>query len=386
MRSLCLKAMLALAAGYSSSCDGDGSSGVDANPQIVATVVRGGCTPGFVARPGYASIVEIPALGGNQVVVEDINDDGVAVGAAATPDGYLHAIRHTDAGGVQDLGALGGFGARGIATAIAADGAIGGHADRGDGTGVFFGHRYSAIAGRTELCPGSCSVWDLNARGQVVGLLPGRDPTSWQAFLFSPRDGMRGLGTLGGARSSATAIDEAGVVVGSAQLATSGAEDVGHAFIYDSRQPGARMRDLNAVVDARGWVLQTANDVNASFVVGFGRRGGVTRAYRIDLSTRQLRDLGTLPGGGDSFAWAVDRHGDVVGWVNDELGHKSAFVFAAGLGGMRRLADLVDPALGWELAEARGMNAQGMIVGSGYRNGTPRGFKLALPVCAVPEK
>ena len=48
---------------------------------------------------------------------------------------------------------------------------------------------------------------------------------------------------------------------------------------------------------------------------------------------------------------------------------------------MRRLADFVDPALGWELAEAKAINARGMIVGSGTRNGEPRGFKLALPIC-----
>ena len=104
-------------------------------------------------------------------------------------------------GGVQDLGELAGFGAQSYASAIASDGAIGGHADRADGTSVFFGHRYTAKGGRTEICPGSCSVWDLNGRGQVVGLIPGRDPTSWQAFLYTPEAGLRTLGTLGGARS-----------------------------------------------------------------------------------------------------------------------------------------------------------------------------------------
>ena len=155
--------------------------------------------------------------------------------AADTPDGNVHAIRHTDVGGVQDLGALGGFGARSLATAIASDGAIGGQADRADGTAVFFGHRFTAASGRTEICPTSCAVWDLNARGQVVGLLPGRDPTVWQAFVHSPGGGLRAIGTLGGQRSSASAISEAGVVVGNAQLATSPPTDIGHAFIYDSR-------------------------------------------------------------------------------------------------------------------------------------------------------
>ena len=205
--------------------------------------------------------------------IEDINDDGVAVGGETTADGNMHAIRYTDLGGVQDLSGLPGFGAQSYASAIAPDGAIGGHADRADGTSVFFGHRYTAKGGRSEICTGSCSVWDLNGRGQVVGLLPGRDPTTWQAFFYTPEAGLRTLGTLGGARSSASGISEAGVVVGNAQLAGAAKEDLGHAFIYDSRDANARLRDLNAVVDASGWILQAANDVNESFIVGYGLRG-----------------------------------------------------------------------------------------------------------------
>jgi hypothetical protein len=50
---------------------------------------------------------------------------------------------------------------------------------------------------------------------------------------------------------------------------------------------------------------------------------------------------------------------------------------------MRRLSALVDPALGWQLVQANALNAHGMIVGWGYHNGAPRGFKLALPVCVA---
>ncbi len=96
-----------------------------------------------------------------------------------------------------------------------------------------------------------------------------------------------------------------------------------------------------------------------------------------------MQDLGTIPEGGDSFAWGVDAYGDVVGWAEDATDHNNAFVYAAGLGGMRRLGDLVDPALGWQLVQANAVNAHGMIVGWGYHNGAPRGFKLALPVCVA---
>jgi probable HAF family extracellular repeat protein len=369
------------------ACVDDHAPGSDngsaAPTQVVARELRGCGTLGLLPGDGRAQIVEIPSLGGKQVFIEDINDDGVAVGGETTADGNMHAIRYTDAGGVQDLGALSGFGKHSYASAIASDGAIAGHADRADGTSVFFGHRYTATGGRREICTSSCSVWDLNGRGQAVGLIPGRDPTVWQAFFFTPEGGLRTLGTLGGARSSASGISESGVVVGNAQLEGALKGDLGHAFIYDSRDANARLRDLNAVVDAQGWILQSANDVNESFIVGYGLRGSGRRAFRIDLASGKVRDLGTIPGGGNSIGWGVDVYGDVVGWAEDATDHNNAFVYSAGLGGMRRLGDLIDPALGWQLVQANAVNAHGMIVGWGYHNGAPRGFKLALPVCVA---
>jgi len=388
MRPLTYTTTLAFAAASvaGGSCVDDRTAGGDrgAPPtQIIARELQGCGTLGFVPGDGQAQIAEIPSLGGKQVFIEDINDDGVAVGGETTADGNMHAIRYTDAGGVQDLGATAGFGVQSYASAIAADGSIGGHADHADGSNVFFGHRYTAKGGRTEICPGSCSVWDLNGRGQVVGLLPGRDPTLWQAFVYTPAAGLRTLGTLGGGRSSASSISESGVVVGNAQLEGAATEDLGHAFIYDTREASPTVRDLNIVVDARGWVLQAANDVNESFIVGYGLRGTGKRAYRVDVATGKVIDLGTIPGGGDSVAWGVDAYGDVVGWAQDATDHNNAFAYSPGLGGMRRLSDLVDPALGWQLVQAHAVNAHGMIVGWGYHNGAPRGFKLALSVCVA---
>jgi len=365
-------------------CAGERHAGGDsegAPTQVVARELHGCSTLGFVRGDARAQIVAIPSLGGKQVFMEDINDDGVAVGGEMTADGNMHAIRYTDTGGLQDLSLLPGFGAQSYASAIAPDGAIGGHADRADGTGVFFGHRYTARGGRVEICTSSCSVWDLNGKGQVVGLLPGRDPSIWQAFLYTPDKGLRTLGTLGGARSSASGISESGIVVGNAPIEGAAQEDLGHAFIYDARDPNAKLRDLNAVVDAQGWTLQAANDVNDTFIVGYGLRGSVKHAFRIDIASGKVQDLGGIPGGGDSYAWAVDVYGDVVGWATDSTDHNNAFVYSAGLGGLRLLNELVDPAQGWQLVQANSVNAHGMIVGWGYHNGAPRGFKLALPVC-----
>jgi len=359
-----------------------------AAPQLTASArmaanaeLRAHCTAGLSppAAP-YATITEIPPLGSGLVFMQDINDDGVAVGSAQMAGGGYHAFRYTDLGGVQDLGALPGFGAQSFATAIAPDGAIGGHSDHADGTGSLFGYRYTPAGGHTELCPGGCSVWDLNGSGQVVGLLLGREATTWQAFIWSASSGLHPLGTLGGTRSSASGISESGLVVGNAQLAGSATDDVGHAFLYDSRAAHPVLQDLNTRAKTPGWVLRGANDVNDAFVVGYGLHDGQSHAFRMSLLTGQVDDLGTLAGA-PSVGWAVNPTGDVVGWVAKDAHSNVAVVYGRGLGGLRALNDYVDPAQGWELQQANGINSHGAIVGMATHHGVPVGFKLTLPLC-----
>ena len=313
--------------------------------------------------------------------MHDINDDGVAVGSAQI-DGKYHAFRWTERGGFTDLATQPGFGARSYTSAIAPDGAISGQSDHGDGTGTLYGYRWTASGGRVEVCPAGCSVWDLNGAGQVVGLLPGADATTWQAFVWSPREGVRPLGTLGGARSSASGISETGLIVGNAQLVGSPAADVGHAFLYDSRAAHPALEDLNARCRTPGWVLRAANDVNDEFVVGYGLHDGQSHAFRLSLATGAVDDLGTL-GTGSSIGWALDGAGDVIGWVPVDAHTNVAFIWSPSLGRMVALGDLVDPADGWQLQQANGINGHGVIVGMATHRGVPVGFQLTLPLCGA---
>jgi probable HAF family extracellular repeat protein len=378
--------LLAVAGGGCSACSQDQAAPVAVTPTAetvaaAAAAPQAACRAGLIAPVGYAPITELPSLGGNEVFVQDVNDDGVVVGSQRAADGLFHAFRYTDEGGLADLGPTAGPGSQGFASAIASDGSIGGHADRGDGTGTLFGYRYTASAGRVQVCSTPCSIWDLNAHEQVVGVLVDpADALKWQAFLYSPGAGLRRLGTLGGARSSAAGINEAGVVVGSAQLADSAKGDVGHAFVYDGL---TGLRDLNTLAGASGagWVLKVATDVSATQVVGYGAFQGHTRPFVFDLATSTVRALGAEAR--DAFSSSIDSHGDVVGWSARDASTE-AFVFSATLG-LRRLGDFVDPAEGWDLVQANGLNDRGELVGWGYRAGAARGFKLKLPLCARPS-
>ena len=74
------------------------------------------------------------------------------------------------------------------------------------------------------------------------------------------------------------------------------------------------------------------------------------------------------------MAWAVNTSGDIVGQSPNASGTPHAFLWKGGV--MQDLNDLVDPASGWVLAVAYGINDAGVIVGDGLLNGAVRGFRL----------
>jgi len=121
-------------------------------------------------------------------------------------------------------------------------------------------------------------AFDINDLGQAVGeaLAPGG---SRHAFRTGPNLAINpatdDLGTLPGssfAASSASAINNAGVVVGNANVTST----VTHAFVFDGQ-----MLDLNnLLVNGAGWTLTTAADVNnLGQIVGTGTINGQTHAF-----------------------------------------------------------------------------------------------------------
>ena len=76
-----------------------------------------------------------------------------------------------------------------------------------------------------------------------------------------------------------------------------------------------------------------------------------------------MTDLGGLPGYPRSCAYGINSAGQVVGtaYVGD-FGESRAFLYSDGA--MIDLSSLIDPALGWTIFEARGINDSGWIVGT----------------------
>ena len=94
-------------------------------------------------------------------------------------------------------------------------------------------------------------------------------------------------------------------------------------------------------------------------------------------------DLGTL-GGTNSIAYCLNNAGTAVGTAGMANGMPHAFMVTNALGGtvhMMDLNDMIPTNSGWELMEARGINASGQIVGWGMHAGHTNAF-LLTPVSA----
>ncbi len=172
---------------------------------------------------------------------------------------------------------------------------------------------------------------------------------------------------------------------------------------------------------------QTGSQLGLLPVHAFLWQRGVSRGQRI---AGRMRDLGTLPGCVDSYAYGVNRRGEVVGSATDGSAdfdgvapqsiaaaflwrggriialpklpgrkHSEAFAISdsteiAGSCDERavtwqqgRITDLntcLPPASGWKVEEAQAINNRGQIAGTGTFHGQPHLF-LLTPITALEE-
>jgi probable HAF family extracellular repeat protein len=274
------------------------------------------------ARPGRPFEL-VPGLESILSSMSDVNAAGDLTGFVQTSADpwMLQAIRYTEVGGIETLGSFGG---------------------NSYGTGI---NRWGQVAG-----------WSY--AGSVFNI---------RAFVATPGQWLRDLGTLGGSSSFASGINDAGQVAGHSE--TSGGR--WHAFRYT---PGVGMQDLGTPAD----IFMSAGGINASGqVVGrMDRSGTATHAFRYTDGVG-LQDLHTIATG-SSGAADINDAGAVVGYffpAGATAPH--AFLYTDD-DGMVDLNTLIDLGSGWVLNAAWGINNAGEIVGQGTY-GTeinPRGFKL----------
>lgn len=210
--------------------------------------------------------------------------------------------------------------------------------------------------------------WVINGGGGPgsphASLLNSKDP-----FNFSYPDEVIDLQTLGGANSVATDINNNGQIVGSSQVGSGNT----HAFV---KNLAGSMIDLGTLGGRESAAL-SVND--AGQIVGMSdvSDNSGQHAFLADADGH-LVDLGTL-GGKSSWAYGINIKGQIVG---DSLlpGNSAQHAFVTVAGVVTDLNDLIDPSSIWTLFQARGINDNGQIVGTGINSfGQIHAF-LATPV------
>jgi probable HAF family extracellular repeat protein len=221
----------------------------------------------------------LPTLGGNNGVVNQVNDQGQAAGGAenttrdpSCPAPYVFQVRPATwhKGNIHELATVAGD-LNGLALAISDNGqVVGASGDCGPFNEINFFNllpRHALLwqngtvtdlgnLGGTGHGNGNLAL-DVNNLGHVVGDSDIKGDANFHAFLWTSETGMQDLGTLpGDANSSAISINDAGEVVGVSF-------DASFNFRAFLRQSGVMM-DLNTLIPADSPLqLMVATSINA---------------------------------------------------------------------------------------------------------------------------
>jgi probable HAF family extracellular repeat protein len=312
-------------------------------------------------------ITDVGTFGGSQSAANGINNLGQIVGSANLYGSPLtnHAFLYQ--GGVMtDLGTLGDYinvlgpVSSSAAYSINNSGQIVGWSYTSSGAIHAFLYDEGTMTDLGTL-PGdqqSKARW-INDNGQIVGWTVPAGPQ--HAFLYDiPSATMSDLGTLGGTASFAYGINKNGLIVGDSWTNTSMSSDL--AFVYSN----GVMATLGRLSNQPAIQALAVND--AGQIVGSAGSSTVTRGFLYSGGT--MTDLGNLGGAVTNIQPnAINNKGQIVGVASTPQETGRAFLYSGGV--MTDLNNLIDPALGWTLLIANGINYNGQIVGNGK---SPSGF------------
>ncbi len=391
--------------------------------------------PAFTART--YQIMDLGSLGGPTSYPQRINNHGQVVGLSMDPSGQYHAFRTATnrpinpardrigghfagpswvrgrssdgrgqrselslAGpgasmGINDAGKVVGESLEGVVVArVLAEGPARGVMS------AFDTQALGALGPTPDGGPAVAYPADINERGEVVGRSSQGGVWDHHAFRTQPDGPINpatdDLGTLAGGSSEARGINALGQVTGDSE-APGGPL---HAFRTAPDRPiNAATDDLGSLTGmtggySRGFAINDNGQVAGWSVNGQGGRHAFRTRPNMPINPA-TDDLGTL-GGADSYAYAINNNGLVVGRSarapslldprTRMVGNVSIPpVWCAFLHDGRQMLDLnhfISPGSGWVLYEAKDINDHGMIIGNGI---SPEGKLHGFLLTPVPE-
>jgi probable HAF family extracellular repeat protein len=314
----------------------------------------------LLAAPQYV-ITDLGTFGGTYSSAIGINEAGQIVGFAySSGNAAMHPFQWQSSTGNQDLGTLGGT--LGMATGINGSGVIVGNSQTTANASI---RAFAKTVGGMLTLPGlggsTSRAIAVNDSGAITGTASLTGDTSEHGAVWPSATATSAidLRTLGGNNSQGNDVNLAGQVVGYAENVTR----VTHAALWSSPYSALPL-DLGTL----GGTYSEAYAINAT-----GQATGVStnlgdaqfRGFVWQASTGMV-DLGALtPTSTHTAGFDINSSGDVVGYSTTTAGGaKRAIIRKAGA----VIADLngqILPNTGWVLSEAKAINNNGQIVGTG---------------------
>ncbi len=339
-----------------------------ARPPIVLLLVA--VAAGSASSQGFTVTKLGTTAGGasmTSVGVGAINKNGWIAGTGSNS----HALLYKGPGQLLDLGTLPGA-SNSYAVAVNDSGLVlgssGNHAVLFGGTTTDLG----TLGGNSSL-PGG-----LNNQGQVVGTSTRTTATNapQHAFLYSAGT-MQDLGFApGGSFSNGNAINDSGLIAGTADFGATGA-NVPRAFLYNpSNTTWTDLGGIPTATDNEAFAINAAGQV-----VGYsGDVNNDGEDHAVLWSSGQVIQLGDL-GGHSSEAWALNSFAQVVGSSAPTGGGADHAFRWDTTHGIRDLNSLIPEGSGLTLQTAQGINDAGQIAANGPQNqGTGSVACLLTPI------
>jgi len=313
-------------------------------------------------------VTEIGTLGGDESGATGVNASGQVCGTATDASGVEHTFLWED-GTMTDLhwNASWDFS---MGADINRHGMVAGWAHVSTNT---TGKLWNTNAGTVEdlgMPTGAVGSFAeaVNDDNVVVGVYhTERFTYPCRAYVWTSLGGIQDIGTLGGDEAAARDINSSNQITGWS-LTSSGER---HVFLYQNLSwqdlgsfggPECNGLGINDAGEIVGWAEIDNGDRHAFFWGGSG----------------PLQDIGTL-GGPQSQAMRINSLGEAVGWAEIDNGEKHAFLYSGGA--MIDLNDLIPEDSGWLLENARDINDDGWIAGSGTIGGQTHAWMLT----PIPE-